>query len=526
MPRRRHWLEPVLWLGIPSLLVVAPWAARQWAQLRPAQGATERVSIRLTGDPRQDRLMLLERAWTAARPRPLPASLPLTTVDRITRREAAWLAEIVLQLRPLDPPKAALVLEEAIQRIEDLPERMGPEELVAPGGTPTAALLRLARAFRTDAAAARRARRAALERARTADWPRSQVYALCLVARETATADPALAGEALRDARRVSESLSARERPGALAALASSTALVQSPEAAQPLVGRVLRGIESGVPGPVATAVAASLIAPAAPEAADRLAARAVQRAAASRTPEDLPFRDAVEEPVVEEPFGLTAGARMPAPGYPSRRADRARDVTDAQLRRVAAALAVTHPELAVRAARQIRRPEDRSGSLTEVGAMLERRDPDRAVELYRGALAAADKIRRPIAARRAARLRAAMGLAAFDPAAAMTVVEPLPPRLMLLQLNELATRLARRDPAAALRVIEKGERSIGANPSTGPFLIARAAVAAQVARDDPRRAANLLGAAPLRRAVDGWLILARGLAEGEETATGGRDAR
>ena len=61
----------------------------------------------------------------------------------------------------------------------------------------------------------------------------------------------------------------------------------------------------------------------------------------------------------------------------------------------------------------------------------------------------------------------------------------PLPPRLIALQLNEFAARLARREPEAALRLIERGEQSIqpGQGSAHGLFGSARAAVAARLAR-------------------------------------------
>jgi len=168
-----------------------------------------------------------------------------------------------------------------------------------------------------------------------------------------------------------------------------------------------------------------------------------------------------------------------------------------------------------VRAALRIRGPADRSGSLAEVAALVEERDPRRAAALYRLALRAADQIERPAAVRRAARLRAATGLAAFDAPAALAVVEPFPPRLIALQLNDFAARIARHNPEAALRLIERGEQSLqaGQGPARGLFGSARAAVAARLARRDRRRAASLVASLRGRRSVDAWLTLARGLA-------------
>src|SRR5207247_792973 len=156
---------------------------------------------------------------------------------------------------------------------------------------------------------------------------------------------------------------------------------------------------------------------------------------------------------------------------------------------------------------------EDRSGSFTEIAAQLEARDPARAAGLYRRALQAAEEIGRPPAARRAARIRAATGLAAFDAPAAAAVIEAFPSRLIAMQLNEFAVHLARRDPERALRLIEQGEHALvnPDYPGATPFSGARAAIAEQIARRDPQRAASLLSPAEGRRAIDGWLALARG---------------
>ena len=91
---RRSWLEPLLWLGIPSLMAILPWAVRQLKAYPPTRAGRQSITLHLTGDERRDRLALLEQAWTAARPRPLPFDVPASVQDRIARREAAWLAEI------------------------------------------------------------------------------------------------------------------------------------------------------------------------------------------------------------------------------------------------------------------------------------------------------------------------------------------------------------------------------------------------------------------------------------------------
>src|SRR4029079_12231951 len=115
----------------------------------------------------------------------------------------------------------------------------------------------------------------------------------------------------------------------------------------------------------------------------------------------------------------------------------------------------------------------------TELAALMEPHDPAQAAALYRRALQAADQIERPVAARRAALIRAATGLAAFDAPAPLAVVQPLPPRLFALQLNDFIARLARQDPQEALRLIEREDAMYAGNSFAGfRLLIARAAVA------------------------------------------------
>src|SRR5438067_2322484 len=108
-------------------------------------------------------------------------------------------------------------------------------------------------------------------------------------------------------------------------------------------------------------------------------------------------------------------------------------------------------------------------------------------------ALQAADQIERPVAARRAAVIRAATGLAAFDAPAALASVKTLPPRLFALQLNEFIARLARQDPAEALRLIVREDAMPGSSYSSFRLLIARTAVAEQLVRREPREAERLL---------------------------------
>jgi hypothetical protein len=512
--RRRSWVEPALWLGIPAFLAIGPWAAREWATTRLPRGLSPPV-MQLTGDSRRDCEALLAGAWAAARTQPIPEDTPPAIVERYVHRQAGWLAEIAEQLLPLQPQQAEKAAGEAIGRLSVLPERMGPEELAAPFETPTGRLLRLANAFQAVPAVAHRARRAAWERALAAERPAGRVYALCAIARESARSEPVVARAALRRAEKLAAALAVDERPRAQAAVAGSIAVAASPAAAHAMAARVVQEAEGVSPDPETLAAIALLIAPAAPGAGRRLAELAVEHAARATVPPK-------EEAVFPDAFLDAPRARYRLGGWPHRvrprgdhRAQPAGSAADAHLRRVAAVLAPTEPEAAQRAALRIQQPADRSGALTEVAALVEERDPARAAALYRLALRAADQISRPAAARRAARLRAATGLAAFDAPAALAVVEPLPPRLIALQLNEFATRLAQQEPEAALRLIERGEQSIqvGQGSAAGLFGSARAAVAARLARQDRRAAAVLVASLQGRRSVDAWLALARGLA-------------
>jgi hypothetical protein len=507
---RRPWVEPLLWLGVPALVAVAPWAGRQWSSYRIAAREPASGEIRLTGDTRRDRLALLERAWTAARPRSPSPDTPFYVQERFARREAAWLTEIALQLLPLDPVKGERAVEEAVQRTTDLPERMGPEDLVAPSDTPTARLLRLADACRSQPRLARKVRQAAVRQARAADWPASRAYALCLIAHASASVDPRLARALLNEAHTEAAQVPAEERAGPLAALAGASPGVEPPEMVQTRVDRALGALAKTEAGPGARAVTAALIAPAAPGAAARLAKQAVEQAMSpAHRGEDGWLSDRYGSPFVRR---ASDGEGWPpsanAAGVSSQ------EVRDSHLRRVAAALALSHPALARRAAGQIQRGEDRSGALVEIAMLREDRDPEGAMLIYRQALQAADQIRRPVAARRAARVRAAMGLAAFDAGAAGAVIDPMPPRLIALQINEFASRLARTDPEAALSLVERVEAVLvmPSGPRASPFGPARAAIAEQIARRDPRRAAALLPELPGRRGLDGWLALARGM--------------
>lgn len=516
---RLPWVEPLLWLGIPALAAVLPWAARQWTAHRPAGAARPVAAFQLTGDLGQDRLALLQLAWDSARPQPLPPNLPPGVLERLTRRQATWLADTAVQLLPLDPSRAEQAAGEVIQRVRELPERMGPEDLAAPEDTPTGRLLRLSRAFHALPTVARRARRAALERARAAETTASRLFALCLVARETAVPEPHLARTALREAWTLAKQLPADERRVARAALAGCTSRVASLEAARPLVQVVLQELDASPPDPETTAVVASLIAQAVPAMAGQLAEQAVNRAAVSTVPaEDVSFlRGPSPARLYDLPVDFQPPARWRSVWWPRRpRASvEPAAAADSQLRRVASVLASSCPAAAARAAGLIHHAEDRSGALVEVATVLETRNPVRAAALYRLALRAADQIQRPAAAKRAARLRSAAGLAAFDAPTALAVVEPLPPRLIALQLNEFCARLARREPEAALRLIEWGEASVQSadHPGSAAFINARAAVVLQLARRDPRRAAALIELPPGRRNVEGWLALAHGLA-------------
>src|SRR5215210_807967 len=91
---RRSWLEPALWLGLPALVAIVPWATRQLVSHWPIARTPTSREIRLTGDTRRDRLALLEQAWAAARPLTPSPDAPYSVQERFARREATWLTEI------------------------------------------------------------------------------------------------------------------------------------------------------------------------------------------------------------------------------------------------------------------------------------------------------------------------------------------------------------------------------------------------------------------------------------------------
>src|SRR5262245_32698932 len=122
LERRRSWVEPALWLGIPALLAIGPWVAREWAAMRLPHGLLRSEMVQLTGDRRQDCRTVLARAWAEARLPPLPDDAPPAVVEGRARRQAGWLAEIAERWLPLQPEPAQQAAAEAIRGLSALPE--------------------------------------------------------------------------------------------------------------------------------------------------------------------------------------------------------------------------------------------------------------------------------------------------------------------------------------------------------------------------------------------------------------------
>src|SRR6266516_3569828 len=97
---RRTWLVPLLWLLVPALAAVAPWA---WQRGRAPQRSPHRPlpPLALTGDARRDRRAILERAADLLSP---PGSTS-ASAEVYLPSGAPLLGEIGLELLPLDPAR-------------------------------------------------------------------------------------------------------------------------------------------------------------------------------------------------------------------------------------------------------------------------------------------------------------------------------------------------------------------------------------------------------------------------------------
>jgi hypothetical protein len=395
-------LLPLLWLSLPILAAVGPWAWQRWR-------AAPRLphpppALRLTGETRRDRQAILERAAEALLPGGSTGSLEAATPGQV-----ALMGEIGVELLALDRPKGRAVVQQALMMAERQSEGASPPELMAPERRGTRALLRLARTLKgTEPDLAEAALRSTYERAQGNDHPPFRVYTLCLFAGEAADIDRKRARAALQQAHSALLLLP-RDAPADLAAVvAATTARIEGPGAAQPLVEQAVKAVPAGRARPLVQARLASRLAKAAPGRALQLA-----RAAA-------------------------AGIQI----EPQRRA-------------VAALLAATHPEIASKVAGTIREPGERLAALLEMAAAAEARAPARAAALYRKALSEAQALPED-AGRAQAVLAAATGLAAWDLRAARTAVEVLAAPLSAGELMRLGARAAERQPEAAREWISR----------------------------------------------------------------------
>src|SRR4051812_47338175 len=109
MTNRRARLLPLLWLLVPALAAVLPWA---WRRAHPSTPSPRPVlpPLTLTGDAPRDRRAILERAaerlWPAGRSTAFPEEGPA--------ERAGLMGEIGLELVPLDRTQGERAVQQAI----------------------------------------------------------------------------------------------------------------------------------------------------------------------------------------------------------------------------------------------------------------------------------------------------------------------------------------------------------------------------------------------------------------------------
>src|SRR5437867_4505816 len=140
---RRTWLGPLLWLLVPALAAVAPWA---WQRGRAPQRSPHRPlpPLALTGDARRDRRAILERAADLLWPE---GSMAVSAGGYLLPSGAPLLGEIGLELLPLDPARGTKAVRLSIET-ESGPRLHEASELTAPEWTHVGMLVRLARSLR------------------------------------------------------------------------------------------------------------------------------------------------------------------------------------------------------------------------------------------------------------------------------------------------------------------------------------------------------------------------------------------
>jgi hypothetical protein len=487
--KRRAWLVPLLWLLVPVLAAVLPWAWRRGHEPAPLP---ERVlpPLTLSGHPQRDRTAILERAAL----RLLPAGGSAASLAAVPVERAALMGEIGVELLPLDPAQGARVVQQAIDMATRPADRVTRDDLDAPERTRIGMLIRLARSLSSEPELRERALRTAYDEAQGMHEPISQVYALCLFAREAAAIDPARARSATQKAQAalVSIPLSASADP--FAAAATAVARLDGRNAARPLVERALAAITSTPARPLVEARLAARLAEAAPDRARELAREALAdlggqafgRSGVQAFRPSGPDSSSLERP----------NARRPDP------------LNSRQLHDVAVILAATHPEVAAAAVEKILDPAERVAALTEMGDAVEARFPARAEAWFRRALRQAEAVP-DSPSRAAAVMAAARGLAAYDLEAAQRAVAALPGPLSNNDMRVLGARAVKRHPGKALRLIVQVSDGSPANAgrieATDAVFLARvtaepdlhrALAMAQQARNADLQAAALLAVA------------------------------
>jgi hypothetical protein len=460
-PASRRWLAPLLWLLIPALAAVGPWAWHRW---RASQPALRRAwpPLALTGDSRRDRQAILERAADLL----VAPGTSLAFPDQRRANRAALMGDIGVALLPLDRAKGTQIVERAIEMAIVPADRVTAADLEAPERSQIGMLIRLARSLPPYQDLARTALRAAYAEAQGNRNPVYRVYAMCLFAREAASIDPAWARSAVRQASSGVTFLREPAPADPFAVVAAVVAQVEGRVAARPLVRLALQSIPLTPARPLVEARLAAWLADAAPARARELARQAladvgVQAFGRSGGQAYSVFRSAYPakskaNSVVRSPYPAKskAGSPLSDTKYEIRTTpDRARMIN--QYHDVAVLLAAAHPQVALAAVARLPTPEQRAATLVEMGHASEARAPARAEALYRRALREAEVISES-RARQAAVLDAATGLAAYNLATARHAVLALPGPVPGIEVMRLAGRAAQREPAAAIRLASK----------------------------------------------------------------------
>jgi hypothetical protein len=415
-------------------------------------------ALRLTGETRRDRQAILERAAQTL----LPPGETLDSQSSFTPGQAALMGEIGVELLPLDRAEGRRVVQQALAMAAHQPERASAPDLMAPERRGTRSLIRLAGALKsTEPELAEQAIRGAYERAEGNDHLPFRVYTLCLFAREAAEVDRTRARSALQKAYGALLLLPSDAPADLSAVVAATTARIEGPAKARPLIERAVRAVPAGRARPLVQARLAARLANGAPEQARQLAREAA------------------------------AGIQI-----------------EGQRRAIATLLAPAFPEIALKVAAAIRDPGERLATLLEMAGAAEAEAPARAEDWYRQALRVAQALS-PEAGRARAVAAAATGLAAYNLTAALEAVEALPTAVPVGERMRLGVRAAERQPDAAARWmarVRQSDPSLSVTPGMDEELVlaqvrletdtGRALAMAQQLRTAEQRATALLAVA------------------------------